>query len=128
MLTSFKAEKTNFVGSKKSSDYTSIVAKMWENFSKLGMLNEFKLHFLDSHLDRYLDNIGDYSEEQGERFHQDMKVMEQCYQDRWDENVMANFCWMLKTEQTGEGQNVSEALCIDVLKRNEQGYTSKKLE
>ena len=45
---------------------------------------------------RFPDNVCDYSEEQGERFHQDIKVMEQRYQGRWDEVMMADFCWMLK--------------------------------
>ncbi|GBP10723.1 hypothetical protein EVAR_6281_1 [Eumeta japonica] len=39
-----------------------------------------KLHYLRNHLDKFLDNLGNYSEEQGERFHQDLKVMEERYQ------------------------------------------------
>ena len=35
-----------------------------------------KLHFLDSHVEYFPDNLGEYSEEQGDRFHQDIKVME----------------------------------------------------
>ncbi|GBO98442.1 hypothetical protein EVAR_71737_1 [Eumeta japonica] len=34
------------------------------------------------HLDYFLENLGDVSEEQGERFHQDTKVMEKRYQGR----------------------------------------------
>ena len=49
-------------------------------------------------LHRFPDNVGNYSEEKGERFHQDIKVMEQRYQGRWDEVMMADFCWMLKRE------------------------------
>ena len=41
-----------------------------------------KVHFLHSHLDRFAYyNLGDYSEGQGERFHQDTKV-------RWDRHMM----------------------------------------
>ncbi|GBP78313.1 hypothetical protein EVAR_52368_1 [Eumeta japonica] len=36
-----------------------------------------KLHYLRNHLDKFPDNLGNYSEEQGERFHQDLKVMEE---------------------------------------------------
>ncbi|KYQ46751.1 hypothetical protein ALC60_14272, partial [Trachymyrmex zeteki] len=42
--------------------------------------------------------LGDFSEEQGERFHQDIKEMERRYQGRWDINMMAEFCWTLKRE------------------------------
>ena len=38
-----------------------------------------KVHFLQSHLDRFPENLGDFSEEQGKRFHQDIKVMEERY-------------------------------------------------
>ena len=41
-----------------------------------------KVHFLDNHLERFPENLGDFSEEQGERFHQDIKVMEERYQGR----------------------------------------------
>ena len=31
---------------------------------------------MDSHLEYFPENLGDYNEEQGERFHQDIKVMQ----------------------------------------------------
>ncbi|CAD6220813.1 GSCOCG00011590001-RA-CDS [Cotesia congregata] len=31
--------------------------------------------FKDFHIDHFLENLGDYSEEQGERFHQDISEM-----------------------------------------------------
>ena len=101
---SFKAVATNFLGNNKSPDYEKIVDKMVKNFKKLGCLMNLKLHFLDSHLDRFPDNVGDFSEEQGERFHQDIKIMEQRYQGRWDEVMMADFCWMLKRETKIQGK------------------------
>ena len=47
-----------------------------------------KLHNLHSHLDKFPDNLGDVSEEKGEKFHQDIKVMEDRYQGRWDSHMM----------------------------------------
>jgi hypothetical protein len=35
-----------------------------------------KVHYLHSHLDRFPENAGDLSEEQGEIFHQNIKTME----------------------------------------------------
>ena len=49
-----------------------------------------KLHFLHSHLEYFPDNLGYYSEEQGERFHQDLKIMERRYQGAWGVNMMAD--------------------------------------
>ena len=34
-----------------------------------------KVHFLQNHLDKLLDNCGDVSNEKGEQFHQDIKTM-----------------------------------------------------
>ena len=53
---------------------------------------------MNSHVKYFSENLEDCSEEQGERFHQDIKVIEQRYQGRWNENMMADYCWMLKRD------------------------------
>jgi len=77
---SFKTVAQNFLGNKKSPHYKKLVAEMISNFEKLGCNMNMKIHFLHSHLDKFPENFGDFSEEQGERFHQDLKVMETRYQ------------------------------------------------
>ena len=57
-----------------------------------------KMHFIQSHLDYFPQNCGDLSEEQGERFHQDICVMEECYQGWWDVNFLVDYCWCLKQD------------------------------
>ena len=57
-----------------------------------------KVHFLHAHLDRFPENLGDVSDEQGERFHQDIKVMENRYQGYWNTKMMADYCWSLKRD------------------------------
>ena len=52
-----------------------------ENFRQIGARMSVKMHFLRSHLDYFPENCGDFSEEQGERFHQDISDMEKRYQD-----------------------------------------------
>jgi len=42
----------------------------------MGAIMCIKLHFLCSHLDHFPENRGDLSDEQGERFHQDISEME----------------------------------------------------
>jgi len=37
-------------------------------------------------------------EEQEESFHQDIKTMEKRYQEHWNTNMMANYCWCWKRE------------------------------
>ena len=95
---SFRNVAENFLGNYRSQEYEDIIADLIRNFQQLGCLMNVKLHFLDSHLDYFPENLGDYSEEQGERFHQDLKEMERRYQGRWDVNMMADYCWMLKRD------------------------------
>ena len=52
-----------------------------------------KVHYLHSHLSEFPANLGDVSEDQGERFHQDVKVMDERYQGRWNCSMMADYCW-----------------------------------
>lgn len=95
---SFQSVVKNFLGNRKSPEYKDIVASLIKNYENLGCLMNLKLHFLDSYIDKFRNNLGHFSEEQRERFHQDLKVMETRYQDRWDVNMLVDFCWMLKRE------------------------------
>ncbi|GBL96009.1 hypothetical protein AVEN_199970-1 [Araneus ventricosus] len=56
-----------------------------------------KVHFLHSYIDCFPENLGAYSEEQGERFHK-VHVIERRYQGRWDVNMLADYCWLLRRE------------------------------
>lgn len=79
---SFKEVINNFLGNAKSENSETIVNSMLESYHTLGCNMSIKVHFLYSHLDKFPKNLGDVSEEQGERFHQNIKEMERCYQKR----------------------------------------------
>jgi hypothetical protein len=58
-----------------------------------------KVHFLDSHLDFFPENLRAASDEHGERFHQDISNMEKWYQSKWNLSMLADYCcWTLKRE------------------------------
>ncbi|KYN50270.1 hypothetical protein ALC62_08512 [Cyphomyrmex costatus] len=96
--TSFREVVNKFLGNNKDRNYKQIVETMLVNFEKLGCLMNLKIHFLHSHIDYFPENLGNFSEEQGERFHQDIKDMERRYQGVWDEHMMADYCWNLKRD------------------------------
>jgi len=60
---------------------------MLDKFKLLSCNMSLKLHFLASHLDYFPLNLEAVSEEHGERFHQDLKNVERCYQGHWDVNM-----------------------------------------
>lgn len=77
---SFKTVVKGFLRNTKDKNYDSLVKNMLENYRKFGCNMSLKIHFLYSHLIFLPDNLGDLSEEQGERFHQDIKEVERRYQ------------------------------------------------
>jgi hypothetical protein len=76
---------------------------MLEKLQILGCNMSLKLHFLHFHLDYFPENLGDLSEEQVERFLQDVKEMERRYLERWDVSMMADYCWSVKREALYQG-------------------------
>jgi hypothetical protein len=104
---SFKSVVENFLGNTKTADYEMIVQRMLNYFQTLGCNMSLKVHFLYSHLDYFPNNLGDFSEEQGERFHQDIKEMERRYQGRYDIHMMADYCWSLKRDESSNYKRMS---------------------
>ena len=76
---SFKKVVKGFLGNEKSSDGDELVNNMLKSFQELGCNMSTKVHYLHSHLDWFPGNLGDVSEEQVERFHQDIKETERRY-------------------------------------------------
>ena len=52
---------------------------------------------LDAHLDEFKENLGAYSKEHGEQFHQNIKDFESRYQGQgqYNENMMGDYIWGL---------------------------------
>lgn len=96
---SFKKVVNGFLGNVRDDNYEDLVAKMLNDYHKMGCRMSLKIHLLDSHLDFFPENLGDVSDEQGERFHQDIAGMERRYQGRWDEAMLSDYCWFLYRQQ-----------------------------
>lgn len=71
---------------------------MLENFKNLGCNLSVKVYFRHSYLDWFPGNLGDMSEEQSERSHQNMRITEERYLGRWDAYMMADYFWNLKRD------------------------------
>ena len=66
---SFKSVTKNFLGNFRHEQYARIVEDMLIAYQKMGCHMSLKIHFLHSHLDFFPPNLGDVSDEQGERLH-----------------------------------------------------------
>ena len=80
----FMAVVKGFLGNKKSVNYKDLVETLLDSFHAIGCNMSIKVHFLKSHLNEFPANFGDVSDEHGECFHQDLKVVEERYQGRWN--------------------------------------------
>ena len=97
--TAFVDVVPNFLGNRKAENYEETARRLLRSYQQLGCNTSIKIHFLFSHLEQFADNFRDYSDEQGERFHQDLKVMEGRYKGRWDINMLADYCWSIKRDE-----------------------------
>ncbi|KAL7851918.1 hypothetical protein SRHO_G00177030 [Serrasalmus rhombeus] len=95
---SFVAVVRGFLGNHKDENYVQLVQTLIKNYAAMGCRMSLKIHIFDAHLDKFKENMGAYSEEQGERFHQDIMNFECRYQGQYNENMMGDYIWGLIRE------------------------------
>lgn len=87
---SFKKVCLKFLGNNKSDDYEAIVDDLLKCYKKMNCNMSLKIHFLHSHLDFFPANMGDVSDEQGERFHQEILSMEKRFAGKIEKICLQN--------------------------------------
>lgn len=88
----------NFLGNRKADNYRELVQHMMATFQECSVRMSLKLHFLRDHLEEFVPNLGDYSDQHGERFHQDIATMEKRYSGMNHVSMLADHCWFLVRE------------------------------
>jgi hypothetical protein len=83
------------LGNNKADNYQEIVERLLELYEAMGCNMSLKIHFLHSHLDFFPQCLGAVSDEHGERFHQDIAVIEKRYQGKWSVNMLSDYCWSI---------------------------------
>jgi hypothetical protein len=66
-----------------------------QHYEVPGYKMSVKLQNFHSNLQFFTPNLGDVSEEHGERFHQDIEASDKRYQGRWDAAMMGDYIWGL---------------------------------
>jgi len=95
---SFKRICKDFLGNHKAVNYQDVVRDLLTSYKAMGCNMSLKIHFLESHLDFFPENLGEVSDKHGERFHQDIMTMEKQYQGKWTSRMLADYCWTLKRD------------------------------
>ena len=95
---SFVSVVEDFLGNHKANNFRKIVEELADAYEKMGCRMLLKLHVQHCHIDELKDNMGDYSEEQAERFHQDVKSFEKRNKSQYNESMMGECIWNLVRE------------------------------
>lgn len=98
----FRQVVNGFLGNHRSENYKELLENLIQTYQRQGCRMSLKLHFLHSHVDFFKANLGAVSEEHGERFHQDIQIMEKRYQGRWDSAMMGDYIWGLVRADAGQ--------------------------
>ena len=62
-----------------------------------------KVHFLESYLNFFHENLEDISDKHGKRFHQDIAMIDKTFKGKCSTGMLADYCWSIK-------RNTSELL------------------
>ena len=79
---SFADVVKNFLGNRQAENFKELMEKLLKILQDIGDYMSNKIYFLYSHLDKFPDNCHDVNYKQGERFHQDIKTIEERFQGR----------------------------------------------
>jgi hypothetical protein len=93
---SLKRVCKDFLGNHKAANCQDVVQDLLTSYKAMGCNVSLKIHFLESHMDFFPENLGEVSDEHSERFRQDIKAMEKRYQGKWISSMLADYCWTLK--------------------------------
>lgn len=94
----FKSVAENFLGKQRAANYQDLCKELVSAYEAMGCNASLKVHVIQSHLDRFPPNCSDFSDEMGERFHQEIKLYERRYQGRFDVAMLSDYVWTLKRD------------------------------
>jgi len=95
---SFEKVSSGFLGSFKAANFRELVEGLMDSYEELGCNMSLKRHFLFLHLGFFPLNYGAVSDKHGERFHQDISMMEYRYKGKWSAAMLGDYCWAMKRD------------------------------
>ena len=93
-LFSFKKICKDFL----AANNQNVVQDLLTSYKAKGCNMSLEIHFLETHFDFFTENLGEVSDEHGEKFLPDIMAMEKRYQGKWTSSMMADYCWRLKKD------------------------------
>ncbi|KAJ4444869.1 hypothetical protein ANN_06666 [Periplaneta americana] len=121
----FKGLVLNFLGNRRNENYEELVQNLLLAYETIDDNMSLKIHFLHLYLVFFSENCGDFSDEHGERFHQEISTME-----KKDNNMLADYCWTLARNKEEREEKYYEESKVDGNKsyEEEEEYDDKDAE
>ena len=94
----FESVVQNFLGKYKAANHKEEIDKMLHAYKEMRARMSLKMHFLHAHLHFFPENSGDVSDEHEEKFHQEIKIVEERYQRNVSPAMIADFSWSLQRD------------------------------
>jgi hypothetical protein len=108
----FQAVCEFFFGNELSPHYRDFVDEMLKAFKEMGITMSLKIHFLNSHLERLTEHgytLGQVSDEQGERFHQEIAQIEKNFKSSAVQHgyagMLGDYCWQQSSDEFNPKHN-----------------------
>lgn len=86
---------SGFLGNHRDGNYKELIGNMMTSFKQLEINVTVKMHTLLCHLERFPPNLGHFSDEQGERAHQDLMSIESRFKGKNNAHALGSYCWEL---------------------------------
>lgn len=96
---SLKRVCEQFLGNHRSENYRELIKSMLSAYKNLHINVTVKMHLLLCHIDQFPSNCGQFSDEQGERAHQDLQNIEKRFKGKSEVHAMGTYCWELVREE-----------------------------
>lgn len=92
---SFRNLVHGFLGNYRDPMFKQLVNDLLKFYEAIGARMSLKMHFLMSHLDKFPENLGAFSDEHGERFHQEMLSIEKRFSGKFQTSMLGDYCWSI---------------------------------
>jgi hypothetical protein len=69
-----------------------MVAEVVQSDKALGCNTSLKVHFLQSHIGFFSENLSAVSDKHGQQFHQEISTTENRCQGKWSSGTLAGYC------------------------------------
>lgn len=89
-----KAVFQGFLGKTRVANYRVLINDLMDAFSTIHVHMSLKIHFLHHHIDAFERQVPTESDEQGERFHQTCKPLEERFKGKNLQSFIADLCWL----------------------------------